>query len=80
MFKSLGFSSAYFDLYRDSSNIWRWVDGTAATYTNWAPGEPSGRNERWGIYYYRYSNGKWNDGNINKNIYHDGYYICEWDY
>lgn len=79
MFKSLGFSSAYFGLYRDSSNIWRWVDGTTVTYTNWAPGEPSGGNERWGMYY-RYSNGKWNDDNINKNIYHDGYYICEWDY
>lgn len=83
LIRSLGFTSAYFGLYRLKSdlNTWYWIDGRKAEYFNWASGEPNNDGgEYYGMYYYKFTNGKWNDGTpaVTQGKYQ--YYICEWDY
>jgi len=42
---------------------WEWVSGEAATYTNWAPGQPDGWDGGGQDYgYLNFSNGQWDDG------------------
>ena len=38
----------------DSEGTWRWTDGSAVTYTNWAEGQPGsdGKDEDWAYLYY----------------------------
>lgn len=72
-----GYKSAYFG-YIDSSNngIWRWIDNSDSNYTNWANGEPNSYSEPYGMFYYKFTDGKWNDG-----VWGDDTtaFICEWD-
>lgn len=83
LIRDLGFDTAYFGLYRNPSdlNTWYWIDGTVAEYQNWAPGEPNNSGgEYYGMFYYKYTDGTWNDGTPNVTQGKYQYYICEWDY
>ena len=78
-----GYSSAYFG-YSDSENegIWKWVSNDTSNYANWAPGEPNQeRNtEDYAMFYFKYTDGKWNDGDFNGNTVQDtSAFICEWN-
>lgn len=75
-------SSAYFGL-SDTGNegIWEWCTGEEVSYLNWHSGEPNGENsnEDYGHFYYKYTDGTWNDGNFGKRTVNDGTaFICEW--
>ena len=84
--KSSGYDSAYFGLSdKDSEGSWEWVNNEKSTYTNWANNEPNGgTNENYTMFYYKYTNGKWNDGNfargtVNSTLNDTATFICEWD-
>ena len=73
-----GFKSAYFGLSDPNKDgTWSWADGSALTYSNWHSGEPSSQNEMYGMYYYKFSDGTWNDGVWGDNT---TAFICEWEY
>ena len=75
---SRGYTSAYFGLTdQDEEGTWVWVSGETVDYTNWASGEPNGQNssEDFAMYYYKYSDGSWNDGDFRGSI---QTFICEW--
>ena len=61
-----------------SEGHWMWADGTAPSYTNWAPGEPNDLTKIGGedcaIINWN-SPGKWNDGKCASNDYSEGY-VC----
>lgn len=76
-----GYTSAYFGLTDEKNDgEWKWVTGEDVTYTNWASGEPNSESssENYAMFYYKFTDGKWNDGGIttvgNRNT-----YLCEWD-
>ena len=77
--KSSGYSNAYFGLSDDViEGIWHWIDGSPLSYANWASGEPNGRqSENYGMFYYKFDDGKWNDGDGKIDSYSS--LICEWD-
>lgn len=81
--QSIGQKSAYFGLYKNQeTDTWEWVNGEALTYENWAGGEPNfeGRQEFYGMFYYKYPDGKWNDGGYGRNTVEDTtLFLCEWD-
>lgn len=73
-----GYESAYFGLTdRAKEGEWVWVTGEPVTYTNWQPGEPNSENsnEDYAMFYYKFPNGTWNDGNFG-----NGTFLCEWDH
>ena len=78
----VGYESAYFgftDL--DEEGIWVWDNGEVSSYTNWHSGEPNGENpnEDFAMFYYKYSDGTWNDGDFGKQTVNSGVvFICEW--
>lgn len=79
-----GHKSAYFG-YTDRvvEGVWRWVNGSKSTYTNWHPGEPNSESstEDYAMFYWKYEDGTWNDGNFGQGTSGDErVYICEWDY
>jgi len=84
---SIGKYSAYFG-FSDEVNEgnWKWDTGETVSYTNWAFEEPSGgwnSEEDVGMFYWKFLDGTWNDGNPN-SAYDNGYmnassYICEWE-
>lgn len=75
--KDAGYRGGFFGLFReDRGAAWQWVDGTPFSYTNWASGEPSGGNENYGMYYWKFSSGKWNNGT--GDVYSCSF-LCEWD-
>ncbi len=81
--KISGYSNAYFG-FSDAvqEGVWQWVDGTPVTYTNWASGEPNSesRNEDYAEFYYKFTSGKWNDGNFkNGTVSDSNAFICEWE-
>lgn len=78
---SSGIDSAYFG-FEKANNTWTWVNGDSATYTNWAPGEPNNENgtEKYGMFYWKFSDGTWNDGDFGNSTNSGGTaFICEWD-
>ena len=71
-----GYENAYFGLTdKDAEGMWRWVTDEKLSYLNWANGEPNGgTSENYGMYYYKFSDGRWNDGDfLEINT-----FICEW--
>ena len=80
--KSKGYTSAYFGLSDvEKEGTWVWVTGESMEYLNWNELEPGGKTaENYGMYFYIYEDGTWNDGAFKENI-HDGgnAYICEWE-
>ncbi len=81
--KAAGYNSAYFGL-SDAARegTWTWVNGDSSTYRNWASGEPNSEssNEDYAEFYYKFSDGKWNDGNFKHGTVGDTRaFICEWD-
>ena len=76
-----GIDSAYFgytDKYSEGS--WEWLD-RSSDYVNWASNEPNGHeSENYGMFYYKYNDGTWNDGCIGHTIGGHRAFICEWDY
>ena len=72
-----GYDSGFFGLYsKDGGASWQWVDGTPFTYSNWAWGEPSSDDENYGMYYWEFDDGSWNDGTGDVYAYS---FLCEWD-
>lgn len=88
MRENFSYESAYFGL-TDAGHEgeWMWVTGEPVSYTNWENGEPNNGientdqyPENYGLYYYDFSNGKWNDGDFGVYTYRGGTaFICEWE-
>lgn len=80
--KQEGYESAYFGLSDAiSEGTWAWANGEAVTYTNWHKNEPNGENsgEDYALFYYKYSDGTWNDGDFGNRTVNSGTaFICEW--
>lgn len=77
-----GCESAYFGL-SDSANEghWEWCTGEPLYYTNWHSGESNNENsnEDYALFYDKYSDGSWNDGDFGGHTVNDGNaFICEW--
>lgn len=79
---SFDYESAYFGFTdKNEEGIWEWDNGEVSTYTNWHSGEPNNENpnENYAMYYYKYSNGSWNDGDFgDRTLNNDKSFICEW--
>lgn len=78
-----GYTSAYFGL-TDSydEGKWLWMDGAEPAFTNWHSGEPNSENssEDYGMFYWKYTDGTWNDGDFGKRTNKGGTtFICEWN-
>ena len=88
--KSKGYGSAYFGL-SDAvkEGTWTWVNDYSSTYRNWKSNEPNGGTyENYAMFYYKYTDKKWNDGDFSagstfylngKLIKDTNAFICEWD-
>lgn len=81
--QELGYDSAYIGL-TDSAEegTWVWVTGEESGYRNWHAGEPNGENsnEDYAMFYYKYSDGTWNDGDFGGSTVNSGTRVlCEWD-
>ncbi len=77
-----GYSSAYFGLTdSEEEGAWEWVNGEPVTYTNWHSSEPSNdnSNEDYAMFYWKYNDGTWNDGDFSGSTVGDKVFICEWD-
>lgn len=79
LMKKQGYDSAYFGLtlsYNDDDGDgeWHW-EHHESSFLNWDDCEPSG-GEYEGMFYWRSSPYKWNDGNFGEVT----EFICEWDY
>ncbi len=77
-----GYASAYFGLSDTvSEGDWIWNSGEEVTYTNWHSGEPNSENpnEDYVMFYYKYLDGTWNDGDFGgKTVKGGKAFICEW--
>lgn len=80
---SSGYKNAYFGL---SDNVqegsWYWVTGDEVEYQNWHENEPNmeSKNEDYAMFYYKYTDGTWNDGDFGRYTANSGKaFICEWD-
>lgn len=77
-----GYSSAYFGLSDAASEgNWIWNNGEEVSYTNWHRNEPNSENsnEDYALFYYKYSDGTWNDGDFGSRTVSGGTaFICEW--
>lgn len=80
-----GFKNSYFG-YTDemSEGFWVWINGEQLSYTNWHSNEPNSENEHedYAMFYYKYTDGTWNDGDAGYNgtVNDSNIYICEWDF
>lgn len=77
-----GYSSAYFGLSdATSEGNWVWNNGEKLSYTNWHRNEPNeeNSNEDYALFYYKYSDGTWNDGDFgSRTVNSEAAFICEW--
>lgn len=77
-----GYDGAYFGLTdEEEEGTWKWVTGEKVDYTNWHPGEPNAENsnEDYGMFYYKFPDGTWNDGDFGgSTVGNDRAFICEW--
>lgn len=74
---SQGCDSAYFGLTDGAhEGEWAWCTGEEVSYQNWGSGEANDQdeNEDWAMFYYKFSDGTWNDGVFAEN----SAFICEW--
>jgi len=78
-----GYKNAYFGFSdHETEGTWKWVTGEKVSYTNWAENEPNNQqsSEGYGMFYYQYPDGKWNDGDFGQETLNDDLsFICEWD-
>lgn len=81
--RSKGYENAYFGFSDQSAEgTFLWITNEEVEYTNWASGEPNSENssEDYAMFYYKYSEGQWNDGDFGGTTVNGGVmYICEWD-
>ena len=88
--KSKGYGAAYFGLSdATKEGTWTWANGDKVSYKNWEGSEPNGGTaENYGMFYWKFNDGKWNDGDFSagSSFYLDGKlikdtnaFICEWD-
>ncbi len=77
-----GVQSAYFGFTDEAEEgTWVWVTGEPVSYTNWHTNEPNreNSNEDYAMFYYKYKDGTWNDGDFGKRTINSGTaFICEW--
>lgn len=74
---SQGCDSAYFGLTdSEAEGTWKWSNGESIDYMNWGIGEANDQdeNEDWAMFYYKFTDGTWNDGVFAEN----SAFICEW--
>ena len=76
------YEGAYFGFTdQDEEGTWVWDNGEIGFYTNWHLGEPNSENfnENYAMYYRKYSDGSWNDGDFSDGT-EEGkkIFICEW--
>jgi len=80
--KLQGYYSAYIGLSdSEAEGEWAWVTGEPVTFTNWHEGEPNSESSRedYAMFYYKYSDGTWNDGDFAGSTLNGGkVFICEW--
>lgn len=78
-----GINSAYFGLTdKDKEGSWNWITGEKCEYVNWHNGEPNSENpnEDYAMFYWKYSDGTWNDGDFGGSTVNGGVaFICEWE-
>ena len=77
-----GYSSAYLGITDcENEGRWSWIDDTIPVYTNWHSGEPNSQNmgEDYGMFYKKFTDGTWNDGDFGKGDNKGTAFICEWD-
>lgn len=77
------YESAYLGLTdREEEGNWIWDNGEEVSYMNWHSGEPNDENvdEDFAMYYYKYPDGSWNDGDFGELTTNSGKaFICEWE-
>ncbi|XP_041443082.1 C-type lectin domain family 4 member G isoform X4 [Xenopus laevis] len=64
-------SRHWIGLKRESSNTWRWLDGTQMTFSNWSSGEPNNDSGKENCV--ETMDGPWNDNNCDIKL----HYICK---
>lgn len=78
-----GHTTAYFGLIDPKKDgNWQWVTGEPFEFYFWHRGEPNGgRNDKYGMYFYKHKDGGWNDAHFYEDAEVDPgcSYICEWD-
>ena len=81
LMKDAGYNSAYIGLYETASGAWKWSNGEPVIYTNWGGTEPNneGGDEKYGMFYYKFGDGSWNDGDFDNTVSGGKAFICEWD-
>lgn len=79
---NFGYESAYFGFSdQKEEGTWLWSNGETSFYTNWHSEEPNDENpnEDYAMYYYKYLDGTWNDGDFGQQTLNGGKaFICEW--
>ena len=83
LLRQAGGTSAYFGLTDAATEgTWIWVTGEPVDYLNWHTGEPNNENRRenYGMFYYKYEDGSWNDGDFGNNtVGQEKGFLCEWE-
>jgi antitoxin component YwqK of YwqJK toxin-antitoxin module len=77
--KDAGKAEAWLGLTDEArEGVWVWVDGSAASYTNWNAGQPNNKNnsEHYALLWAA-QQGKWAD-QPNRSTQHQPGYLCEW--
>lgn len=78
-----GYENAYFGFTdKEEEGTWVWDNGEVSSYTNWHAEEPNNDNldENFAMYYFKFSDGSWNDGDFGKQTDRGGMmFICEWE-